>query len=95
MTKVEYSDSNYTYYSDVFDGHKITFRVERATGDVYALLDDNFARANGYADVGSLINTSMNYGEPIVLTSRWLKVGLDGSWTASAMRVQMPTMGEA
>ena len=96
MAKVEHSDSRFIYYSDEFEGLKITLRVVRATGEVHILLNDNFAKANGYENVASLINAgTLDYGEPIMLASRWVKVDVDGSFTAVGMRVLSPTVGEA
>lgn len=96
MAKVEHSDSRFVYYSDEFEGLKITLRVVRATGEVQILLDDNFAKANGYKDVGSLVNSALLVnGMPVALASRWLSVGLDGSFTAIGMMDLPQAIGEA
>ena len=41
-------DKYFDYFKADFDGIEITIRKRRATNEIFFLVDENFARANGY-----------------------------------------------
>ena len=73
MKKIK-SDNRFDYFTKMFLDIEITFRVDRADGNVYFLVNDNFARANGYDscelfpdEVKQMLNSCFGSGEAWIL----------------------------
>lgn len=72
------------YFTRVYDGITITFRQWKSTGDVDELLDDSFAKANGYDSIDAMIEDSnlINFIAEYGYTPTWLRMFTDGSIAA-------------
>ena len=103
MMKEFSKDSKYLYFKYNYEGLTITFRRRIGTDDVDVLLDDNFAKANGYSNVrGFLVtvfgaNASAKDIDLLATKLKWLRVCEDGIYyLANVPNVPIiSSMGEA
>ena len=77
MMKEFSKDSKYLYFKYNYEGLTITFRRRIGTDDVDVLLDDNFAKANGYPEVndGGEARTTANHSTSDQFAD-WMKTQL-------------------
>lgn len=98
--KIISKDAHFEYFQKEFLGWPITIRRYLATGDVDLMLDDNFAKANDFADLREFLSAatgvelSEENAKALVNLVKWWRPCLDGTWYP----VDVPTIssvGEA
>ncbi len=93
--KIISRDARFEYFQKEFLGWPITMRRHLTTGDVDLMLDDNFAKANDFADLREFLSAAtgveLSEGDARALANRvkWWRPCLNGTWHV----VDAPVLG--
>lgn len=79
-----YEDAIFEYFFEVFDGMGFNFRLNKNTGEVDMMLDDNYAKVNGLDSLRQFFEKQLGYHindtlyNHLVSALKWIRVDENG-----------------